>query len=708
MGRSDQLPYDVVLVCYNGEDHLDSQIDTILNQTIPPARLILSDDASTDNTALILERWRRQAPGQVLVRGEPDRCGVVAHVDRALAALRAKGPSPYVFLADQDDLWDLDKAERSLAKMAALESAWGVAVPLLVHTDLRLIDASGRLLHRSYKLHTRLRLERNSLRELAFQNVVTGCTVLINRACLEAALPIPAEAIMHDSWLALVASSLGTVGFLPEPTVSYRQHGDNQVGAEVFRPARWVAWIRSLRDGTAADRTIRPAVEQALALVERYSTVQPKLIQHLPPKHLRDLLGGTTLGRLRAGLALRVGKHGWRRSLAWWISLLWPRRKQLPQRSKLFKPYRLKPSPPCPNQAGVSPRRRVLHVIANVQTGGSTRLVVDLVEALGGQFEQRVLTSYLPDPPEYEGLEVEEQSSQASQHALTTAIRRAAPDLIHIHYWGGCDLAWYRKAFRAAESLGVPIIQNVNTPVAPFICRAINANVFVSAFVRRTFAPSDPLARVIHPGSDFTLFEPPSDGEEIQPGLRQALFGPETAPVVGMVYRLEPDKLSASAIDAFIAILRHRPQCRCLIVGGGSLLEPFQQRIREEGLEHAFRFTGYVAYEQLPALYSLMDLFLAPVWSESFGQVSPFAMAMGVPVLGYDVGGIPEILAEPELLAPPGDDEALAKIAVSFLDRPEHRRQVAERLRKRALELFSVEAMVSAYAELYKELLEVR
>lgn len=705
MSRSDPRGYDVVLVCCNGEAYLDGQIATILNQTVAPARLLLSDDASSDDTALILERWRRQAPGQVLVRREPERCGVVAHVDRALAALMATGPTPYLFLSDQDDLWDLDKAERSLAKMAALEASWGSAVPLLVHTDLRLIDASGRLLARSYIQHACLRLKRTSLRELAFQNVVTGCTVLINRACLEAALPIPPEAVLHDGWLALVATSLGAVYFLPEPTVSYRQHGDNQVGGEVFRSERWAAWIRSLRDGTAADRAIRPAVEQALALVERYGAAQPKLARDLPPEHLRALLDSTTLRRLRAALALGVRKHGWRRSLAWWISLLWPRRRQRPQRSAQFKPYRLKPSPPDPTDAGTPARRRVLHAIANVQTGGSTRLVVDLIEALGGRLEQRVLTSYLPDPPEYEGLPVEEQSSSATQHAITTAVRRAAPDLIHIHYWGGCDLAWYRKVFRAAEGLGVPVIQNVNTPVAPFICRTIVANVFVSAFVRQTFAPSDLLARVIHPGSDFALFEPPSANQEMQTGLRQSLFGPEPAPVVGMVYRLEPDKLSAGAIDVFLAIVRQRPNCRCLIVGGGSLLEPFQQRVRQEGLEHAFRFTGYVAYERLPALYSLMDLFLAPVWSESFGQVSPFAMAMGVPVLGYEVGGLPEILAEPELLAPPGDDEALAAIAVDFLDRPEHRRQVAERLRQRALQLFSVEAMVAAYAELYQELL---
>lgn len=695
--------YDVVLICCNGSAYLREQISSILCQTVPPARLLLSDDASTDGTVSILENWQSQFPSQVMVRHESERCGVIAHVNRALAALLREGSSPYVFFADQDDLWDPDKAERSLALMARLEAERGANSPLLVHTDLRLIDGACRLLAASYVQASQLQVERTGVRDLAFQNVVTGCTMLANLACLKMALPIPPEAVLHDNWLALVASGLGAIGFVPEPTVSYRQHGANLVGGDVFSRDRLVRWIRSLREGTAAERQVQPAVDQALAFVERYGSAHPALRRSLPPDTLRTLKAGDTLGRLRAAVALRVRKHGLRRTLVWWASLLWPRRRRRPQSSPDFSPYRLRILPSAASSVGSPPRPRLLHALANVQTGGSTRLVVDLVEGLSARLQQRVLTSYLPDPPEYEGLPVDECPSRASLASITAAIRGFAPHLIHVHYWGGCDRRWYRQVFRAAESLGVPVIQNINTPVAPFPSRVIVANVYVSAFVRQTFALADPLAQVIYPGCDFSLFDRSAIAEDARQDLLRSLFGDGQGPVVGMVYRLEPDKLSANAIEAFLAIVRCRPQTRCLIVGDGSLLRAFRDRVRQEDLQHSFHFTGYVAYQKLPALYSLMDLFLAPVWSESFGQVSPFAMAMGVPVVGYNVGGLPEILGQQGLLAPPGNAEALADIAVELLDDPARRSQLALGLSQRALGLFSVQAMVDAYANLYQQ-----
>ncbi|MGG2018651.1 glycosyltransferase, partial [Pseudomonas sp. S8] len=122
-----------------------------------------------------------------------------------------------------------------------------------------------------------------------------------------------------------------------------------------------------------------------------------------------------------------------------------------------------------------------------------------------------------------------------------------------------------------------------------------------------------------------------------------------------MVYRLETDKLNADSITPFIKAVQKRPQTRVLIVGGGSLMETFKEAVNSAGVSDNFEFTGYVAYSQLPDLYRRMKLFVAPVWKESFGQVSPFAMRMHVPVVGYDIGAIGEIVDDSSLLAPYGD-----------------------------------------------------
>jgi len=71
----------------------------------------------------------------------------------------------------------------------------------------------------------------NELNRLIVQNSVTGCALMVNRALLDRANPIPLEAVMHDWWLALVACAFGHIAIVSEPTMLYRQHDKNQLGA---------------------------------------------------------------------------------------------------------------------------------------------------------------------------------------------------------------------------------------------------------------------------------------------------------------------------------------------------------------------------------------------------------------------------------------------------------------------------------------------
>jgi hypothetical protein len=104
-------------------------------------------------------------------------------------------------------------------------------MPLLVHSDLAVADERLNVRHSSFLRGQRLRHPGRPLATLAVQNFATGCTMLANRALLEAALPIPAEAVMHDWWLALIAAGTGRILFDPTPLVLYRQHDRNTIGA---------------------------------------------------------------------------------------------------------------------------------------------------------------------------------------------------------------------------------------------------------------------------------------------------------------------------------------------------------------------------------------------------------------------------------------------------------------------------------------------
>jgi len=347
--------------------------------------------------------------------------------------------------------------------------------------------------------------------------------------------------------------------------------------------------------------------------------------------------------------------------------------------------YRVRPR----QRLALAKRPRVLHAIANVWVGGSTQLVVDLHDYLGHRIDMEVLTSALPAGGPHRGMTIRHAPQPASRHQARAAFSRFRPHIAHIHYWGDVDESWYRTIFEAAADFGCPIVQNVNTPVAPFTDVHVDRNVFVSNSVLDRFGSTAP-ARVIHPGVDLDRFAP------------LPTIDPNSFDAIGAVYRLENDKLNPDAIELFIAIVERRPRTRVIIVGDGSLFAHFRSRVAQKSLLSNFEFTGYVPYEDLPAQFARFKTFVAPVHQESFGQVIPFAMCSGLAVAGYKVGAVPEILGGSETL---GESlEETAEIVVSLLDDRKRLIAIGERNRALALARFSVERMAAGYLDIYRDL----
>ncbi len=335
---------------------------------------------------------------------------------------------------------------------------------------------------------------------------------------------------------------------------------------------------------------------------------------------------------------------------------------------------------------GLARRPRVLHAIANVWVGGSTQLVVDLHDYLGHRIEMEVITSSLPPHGAHEGMTIRLAPQPASPHQVRSVFSRFRPDIVHVHYWGDVDAAWYRVIFEIAAEFECPALQNVNTPIAPFSAASIACNVFVSQSVLDRFG-STVRAKVIHPGIDLERFAPPAAEE---PGAFDA---------IGMVYRLENDKLSADAIELFIAVVKRRPATRAIIIGDGSLFSHFRRRVEQEGLSSHFELAGYVPYDELPTHLARFKTFVAPVRQESFGQVIPFAMSAGLAVAGYRVGAVPEILESDETLG--ATLEETAALIVALLNDRERIKALGRRNHAIAQRRFSVETMAIAYAEVY-------
>lgn len=250
------------MATYNGEKYLRQQLDSILQQKYPYIEVIVIDDASTDGTLSILNEYAKLDDRIHLYRNEKN-LGVIATFDRGLEL--AKGE--FIAFSDQDDVWDVNKIQILQSRMQILEESIGSSTPILVHSDLVVVNWDLQELHPSFWRYAGLDAKRHELAQLLISNIVTGCALIANRALVESARPIPVEAVMHDHWFALVAAALGHIEPVYEPLVSYRQHGNNAVGAQFYG---WLTIFKKLLSGCGRIE-ISQLRHQAGILNRRYS-----------------------------------------------------------------------------------------------------------------------------------------------------------------------------------------------------------------------------------------------------------------------------------------------------------------------------------------------------------------------------------------------------------------------------------------------------
>jgi glycosyltransferase involved in cell wall biosynthesis len=258
---------DILLAVYNGERYLRPLLDSLSAQSFQHFRLIVSDNRSTDATSAILDRYRARFPDRLFILPLPET-HVPAQVN--FARVTEAGDARYVMYADGDDIWHPNKIERTLHRMEAAERQYGATTPLLVHSDLRVVDENLRCLAPSFWRYQYVDPRRTGLRQLILQNCVTGCTTMLNRALFDLGRPIPPEACVHDHWYALVASAFGHIVAISEPLIEYRQHGGNVTGAKKWGTPYVVSHARRLYAENGARKIIDRNILQARAFLARF------------------------------------------------------------------------------------------------------------------------------------------------------------------------------------------------------------------------------------------------------------------------------------------------------------------------------------------------------------------------------------------------------------------------------------------------------
>ncbi len=218
---------DILLATYNGEKYISEQIESILCQTYQNFRILIRDDGSSDNTVKIIKKYVDEYPQKIVFIEDDKKGGSAA---KNFFHLINYANSDYVMFCDQDDYWLPDKVEVTYKSMLKLEKRNSKNTPILVFASYKAVDSKLNPINIKEK-NNQIAKYKLDFSHLLVQNYVTGCLMMCNKALYSNCGEYDDKILMHDWWLALLASCLGVVYHVPKKVMYYRQHGNNEVGA---------------------------------------------------------------------------------------------------------------------------------------------------------------------------------------------------------------------------------------------------------------------------------------------------------------------------------------------------------------------------------------------------------------------------------------------------------------------------------------------
>lgn len=291
---------EILLATFNAEKYLPTLLDSIYNQDYSDFLILARDDCSKDGTINILKEYQEKYGKMKIISAEKN-----LGAKENFRELIKNADGDYIMFADCDDKWNKDKISTTLAGMQAAQCA--LDAPILVHTDLSVADKNLNVIDKSFTRSQGFNMKRNKFSDFLAQNTVTGCAMMINKKLLSLAKQMPKEALMHDWWLSLVASAFGKVVYVDTPTILYRQHEQNQVGA-VKKD-----YVKD-RKKTAKQRLIN-TYKQADAFAKTYGEILPEKEKQIVTEYANCLNKGK-IKRVASILKNGTTKQGILKTLA--------------------------------------------------------------------------------------------------------------------------------------------------------------------------------------------------------------------------------------------------------------------------------------------------------------------------------------------------------------------------------------------------------
>lgn len=221
------MKLSVALCTYNGEHYLSKQLDSILNQeAFAVSEIIVGDDGSTDATLSILKTYQEKHPSIFSIIQNEKNLGSTKNFENIIS----KCSGDYIFLSDQDDIWQTNKIQKTMKVFDENPKAEGVFSNASLIDDQDIVFTTESLWNHVFFLEEELQKPIDFLNLITKNgNVITGATLCIKKEVKDFIYPFPTD-VLHDEWIAIVLALRESLYYTPEKLIAYRIHSNQQVG----------------------------------------------------------------------------------------------------------------------------------------------------------------------------------------------------------------------------------------------------------------------------------------------------------------------------------------------------------------------------------------------------------------------------------------------------------------------------------------------
>ena len=217
----------ILMASYNGENYIEKQINSIIDQTYQDWELFIRDDGSIDSTVQIIENFVARDQRIHLIKSDSDYHGAFVNFHYLINSMKDAPLFDYYYYCDQDDIWMKNKIEM-------MNSSFNKeGIPELIYSDMAIIDGNDNIIVPSNNADRSIELPNN--KQLYFtHSYIWGCAVAFNQELFELVPKVNINSdikiiniLSHDNYYAKFALEYGKVTYLNQPLIKYRRHFNN-------------------------------------------------------------------------------------------------------------------------------------------------------------------------------------------------------------------------------------------------------------------------------------------------------------------------------------------------------------------------------------------------------------------------------------------------------------------------------------------------